>query len=310
MIHLNETYFADSHGIVEKFLFGYLLGGERRPRVIMEKKQRRASKPESQLQKSESVDNKLIPQISEASQDLYRRVLEQASMTADDSSRRWRIVETLFEHGLLFFDPNHYGLALTYARLMSPRADGNIHSLYEVEMRGQAPWPFALDLKRYLGSTTLAGFAALSQRVRIWCKNEPDNRVLVALDEHECSSCAAPVMRGGRMAGVLIVSSTQEDFAQNPSVPITVSDYANLFAAGLSDKDFYPTESIKLVPMPDLSWQRQQISHFYLNRVIECARKQCLSFSEAEQRVLQELEEEFELYASNLRSQIDDNKSL
>jgi len=231
--------------------------------------------------------------------DLYRRVLEQAATTVDDTSRRWHIIETIFEQALLFLDPEHEGLALTYARLMPPRADGSIHSLYEAEMRGQTPWPFTLDFKTYLGSTTLAGAAALSQRVRVWSKIDSETRIPVGLDENEQSSCAAPVMRAGRLAGVLIVSSTIASFVNIAGIPQAVGDYANLLAAGLMDSDFYPTELLRLVPMPELPWQRERIAHTYLNRVIECARKQCLSFPEAEQKVLCDLEEDFERIASH-----------
>lgn len=228
--------------------------------------------------------------------EIYRRVMELAATTVDDASRRWHIIETIFEYALLHLDPDRQGMALTYARLMPPRADGTIHSLYEAEMRGQAPWPFALDFKAYLGSTTLAGAAAMLQRVRTWSIKD-DTRTPVGLDENERSSCAAPVMRGGRLAGVLIVSSALEDFVRNPAVPRTVGDYAHLLAAGLMDGDFYPTSLIRLVPMPELDWQRDKIARSYLNRVVEYARKQCLSFAEAEQKVLQDLEEEFERYA-------------
>lgn len=231
--------------------------------------------------------------------ELYRRVLEQAATTTDNASRRWHIIETIFEQALLFLDPERIGLALTYARLMPPRADGHIHSLYEAEMRGQAPWPFASEFKTYLGSTTLAGAAAMSQRVRIWSRNASDTRIPVGLDEYELSSCAAPVMRGGRLAGVFIVSSALADFVNHPGIPRVVGDYANLLAAGLTDRDFYSVEILRLVPMPELPWQRERISRTYLNRVIECARKQCLSFPEAEQKVLSDLEEEFEHIASS-----------
>lgn len=188
-------------------------------------------------------------------------------------------------------------MALTYARLMPPRADGFIHSLYEAEMRGQAPWPFALDIRAYLGSTTLAGAAAMRQRVQVWSKLDVETRTPVGLDENEHSSCAAPVLRGGRLAGVLIVSSTQEDFVRNSAIPRAVGDYAHLLAAGLMDSDFYEISLLKLAPMPELPWQRERIARFYLNRVTEYARKQCLSFAEAEQKVLQDLEDEFERYA-------------
>ncbi len=73
-----------------------------------------------------------------------------------------------------------------------------------------------------------------------------------------------------------------------------------MLAAGLMDSDFYPVSLIRLVPMPELDWQRNKISRSYLNRVVECARKDGLSFPEAEQKVLQDLEEEFERYASDL----------
>lgn len=228
--------------------------------------------------------------------EIYRRVMELAATTVDDASRRWHVIETIFEYALLHLDPERQGLALTYARLMPPRADGTIHSLYEAEMRGQAPWPFALDFKAYLGSTTLAGAAAMLQRVKVW-NIKDEARTPVGLDENERSSCAAPVMRGGRLAGVLIVSSAQEDFVRNPSVPRAVGDYAHLLAAGLMDSDFYPISLIRLVPMPELNWQRVMIAQSYLNRVVEYARKQCLSFAEAEQKVLQDLEDEFERYA-------------
>ncbi len=231
--------------------------------------------------------------------EIYRRVMEQAATTVDDASRRWHIIETIFEYALLHLDPDRHGMALTYVRLMPPREDGSIHSLYEAEMRGQSPWPFALDFKAYLGSTTLAGAAAMFQRVQVWSAQDADARIPVGLDENEHSSCAAPVMRGGLLAGVLVVSSAQADFVRHPAIPRAVGDYAHLLAAGLMDSDFYQVSLIKLAPMPELGWQREKISRSYLNRVVEYARKKCLSFSEAEQKVLQDLEDEFERYASN-----------
>lgn len=229
--------------------------------------------------------------------EIYRRVMEQAAITVDDASRRWHIVETIFEYALLHLDPDRHGMALTYARLMPPREDGTIHSLYEAEMRGQTPWAFSLDFKAYLGSTTLAGTAAMLQRVYTWSKQDEETRNPIGLDENEHSSCAAPVMRGGRLAGVLIVSSAQDDFVRHPAVPRAIGEYAHLLAAGLMDSDFYPVELVKLVPMPELKWQRERVANTYLNRVVEYARKCCLSFTEAEQKVLQDLEYEFESYA-------------
>ncbi|MGH2507565.1 MAG: helix-turn-helix domain-containing protein [Ktedonobacteraceae bacterium] len=233
--------------------------------------------------------------------EIFHRVLEQAAITVDHASRRWHITETIFEYALLHLDPDRYGLALTYARLMPPREDGTIHALCEMEMRGQAPWAFALDFKTYLGSTTLAGSAAIFQRVKTWSSKDVEARMPVGLDKNERSSCAAPVMRGGRLAGVLIASSVLPDFVHNPTIPGAVNDYANMLATGLADHEFYPVELLKLVPMPELDWQRETISRSYLNRVVECARRDGLSFPEAERKVLHDLEREFECYASGLK---------
>lgn len=239
----------------------------------------------------------------EVQREIFHRVLEQAAVTLDNASRRWHIVETIFEYALLHLDPDHQGMALTYARLMPPQKDGTIHSLCEMEMRGQSPWAFALEFKTYLGSTTLAGSAAIFQRVKTWSINDTEARIPVGLDKNELSSCAAPVMRAGRLAGVLIVSSALPDFVRNPTVPGAVNDYANMLATGLADNEFYPVDLLKLVPMPELDWQRETIARSYLNRVVECARKDGLSFPEAERKVLYDLEREFEDYASGFKSQ-------
>lgn len=261
--------------------------------------QLQASLPDN-LIRHERALHKVTHTISgDVPREIFHRVLEQAAITVDHASRRWHITETIFEYALLHLDPDHLGLALTYARVMPPRADGTIHSLCEVEMRGQAPWPFALDFKTYLGSTTLAGAAAMFQRVRTWSVKDTEARIPVGLDKNERSSCAAPVMRGGRLAGVLIVSSALPDFVHNPTVPGAVSDYANMLATGLADNEFYAVELLKLVPMPELDWQRDMISRSYLNRVVECARRDGLSFPEAERKVLHDLEREFECYASD-----------
>ena len=45
--------------------------------------------------------------------EIYRRIMEQAAITADDASRRWHIVETIFEYALLHLDPERCGMALT-----------------------------------------------------------------------------------------------------------------------------------------------------------------------------------------------------
>jgi len=176
---------------------------------------------------------------------------------------------------------------------MPPREDG-IHSLYELEMRGSYPWPFTLESRTYLGSTTLAGTAAMLQRMQQWDELDSNGRLQIMVDDLERSACAQPVMFAGRMAGVLVVSSTQPGFFMDQAVCRSVVEYARLLTLALNDRDFYPCSQIHLRPMPDLKWQREELSRFYVSRVVACASKENLSLPEAEEHVRQEMEEEFE----------------
>jgi len=225
--------------------------------------------------------------------EIYRRVLELREATVEDDVRRWQITQAIFEDALSRLDPERLGLSILYARLMPPREDG-IHSLYELEMRGSYPWPFTLESKAYLGSTTLAGTAAMLHRMQRWDDLDSDGRVQIMADDLEQSACAQPLMLAGRMAGVLVVSSAQPGFFTDSMVCQSVIEYARLLTLALNDGDFYPFSQLHLMPMPDLKWQRAEMSRSYVNRVIACARQATLSLPEAEEYVRREMEEEFE----------------
>ena len=255
-------------------------------------------------QKTEGTRSKLSPDEQGASaaylanirgpqKDIYRRVLELREATIEDDVRRWQITEAIFEDAMLHLDPEHLGLSIVYARLMPPREDG-IHSLYELEMRGSHPWPFTLESKAYLGSTTLAGRAAMLQHMQRWGDLDSDWRLQIMADDLERSACAQPLMLAGRVAGVLVVSSTQPGFFIDSMACQSVIEYARLLTLALNDRDFYPSSQLCLKPMPDLKWQRAEMSRAYVNRVIACARKENLSLPEAEEYVRREMEAEFE----------------
>ncbi|GCE05292.1 GAF domain-containing protein [Dictyobacter aurantiacus] len=232
------------------------------------------------------------PTVREIDKDIYQHVLELMTNSQDDETRFWQISEVVFEDILEHLDANHLGLAVTYAKLMPAHQDG-IHSLREVKMRGHAPWPDTVDSKAYLGSTTLAGAAAVLQRIQIW--NDTDNnRALVEIDEYERSACAVPVLRGGLLAGVLIVSSTHPDFFKDTTACQAVAEYALLMGVALCDREFFPSALLHLRPMPPLRWQREAITRTYLNRIIAYAHQHSTSRSEAEFWIQREMELEFE----------------
>ena len=105
--------------------------------------------------------------IREVRKDIYRRVFDLITTTPEDDARYWQVTQAVFEYALLHLDSDRRGLSITYANLMPSHEDG-IHSLREAAMRGNYPWPFSLESRAYLGSTTLAGTAAMLQRLQTW----------------------------------------------------------------------------------------------------------------------------------------------
>jgi transcriptional regulator with XRE-family HTH domain len=231
--------------------------------------------------------------LREVQKDIYRRVMELVTTIMDDDTRQWQITQTIFEYALQHFDSERCGLAITYAKLMPAREDG-IHSLVETTMRGNDPWPYALENHTYLGSTTLAGTAAILDRFQTWDNFSESERFQVEIDEFERSACAFPVTRGGRIAGVLIVSSTEPGVFNNPVASQAVIEYAKLLSLAFPEKDFYPFSLLKLRPMPGLKWQRAEISRSYVKRIMTYARKMGISRQEAEAYVRRDMEAEFE----------------
>ncbi|RAQ96277.1 helix-turn-helix domain-containing protein [Thermogemmatispora tikiterensis] len=293
--------FATSLGVSENTVYRWMNGqSEPRPsslRQILE------VMPEHRRELQEAIEQSFpnvldLPpagEIPPVSRELYRQVLELRATIVQDDSRRWQMIQLIFEAAIKHLDPEQRGLALTYAELMPPRPDG-IHSLYEAEVRATSPWSETQESRAFLGSTTLAGTAAMLQRLQTWSELDHEQRHQFVVEEFERSACACPVLFAGRCAGVLIVSSTQADFC-SPPVCQAVNEYALLVALALPESAFYDPSLIHLRPMPDIRWQREEISRTFVNRVIACARRFQLSRPEAEKRVRMEIEEEFEQVA-------------
>jgi transcriptional regulator with XRE-family HTH domain len=244
------------------------------------------------------VLNELIVGRRDVQKDIYRQVMELFTTVVEPGVRRWQIMQAIFEYALLRFDPDRQGLAITYAKLMPTHADG-IHSLYETAMRGNSPWPFALENSIYLGSTTLAGTAAIHDRPQVWDTLDEGDRLQYEVDDFERSACACPVTHGGRIAGVLIFSSTQPAFFADPIACQSAVEYAQLLALAFPENEFYPFSLLNLRPMPDLKWQREEINRSFVNRVIAYARRMGISRQEAEVVVRMHLEVEFEEIGRN-----------
>ena len=239
--------------------------------------------------------------IREVRKDIYRRVFDLIATTPEADARYWQVTQAVFEYALLHLDSDRRGLSITYAKLMPAHEDG-IHSLREAAMRGNYPWPFSLESRAYLGSTTLAGTSAMLQRLQTWDNLGNEERLQVDIDEHERSAAACPIMYAGRISGVLVISSTQTGFFADPMACQAVSEYAQLLALAFHDEDFYPCSLLHLRPMPEVKWQRAEIGRSYVNRIIMYARKHMIARQDAEQHVIVEMEREFEELGRHLNN--------
>lgn len=241
------------------------------------------------------LDMTILARVPEIRIEVYRRVHELIATTADPRNCLWQVAQTVFDYAILHLDTEHKGISIAYASLMPPRDDDDhIHSLYEALVRGTPPWPSMSDCHIFLGSTTLAGAVVTQQRMIRWDSLDEAAHMLVEADIHEASSCAAPVMRGGRIAGVFIVSSAQPCFFDDPTACRAINDLAHLLAMALPDTDFYPYTKLKLRPMLSLNKQREILADGYVQRLLEYARERRVSRAEAEPYVLRDLEKQFE----------------
>ncbi len=224
--------------------------------------------------------------------ELYRQAVELLSNTVE-SEIRWKIMQTIFDAAIAQLDSERLGLAVMFAQLMPERENG-VHSLYEVMTCGTPPWLPTSENHVYLGSTTLAGMAAMSGRTQSWDARDENERAQVDVDIYERSACAHPVTRGGKIAGVLVISSTQPAFFDDPIARQSVIEYAQLLGLAFRDNDFKPYTILNLLPFPTVRWQRAEINNSYINRIVACARQRKMSRPEAEAIVRQEMELEFE----------------
>nr|BBH94548.1 hypothetical protein KTA_27470 [Thermogemmatispora argillosa] len=296
------SQFANALSVSENTVYRWM-NGQSEPRPAYLRQMVEVVMPEYRRELQEAIEQSFpnvldLPPAGEVppvSRELYRQILELRATIVQDDSRRWQMIQLIFEAAIRHLDPEQRGLALTYAELMPPRPDG-IHSLYEAEVRATSPWSETQESRAFLGSTTLAGTAAMLQRLQTWSELDREQRHQFVAEEFERSACACPVLFAGRCAGVLIVSSTQADFF-SPAVCQAVNEYALLVALALPESAFYDPSLIHLRPMPDIRWQREEISRTFVNRVIMYARRFQLSRPEAEKRVRMEMEEEFEQLA-------------
>lgn len=230
--------------------------------------------------------------------DFFAEVLS-IRTTTTDALRFWRMSEMILNQILAQLDPNGLGMSITLVQCMPPSVThGNkIRSLRERAGKGTPPWPSDLEhLSLFLGMESLAGFAVEMRHI-VNVEDLSKQTFLPSYQtEFEVSAAVHPIMLAGRVAGCLSASSTQVGHFSPPRLALLAA-FSDLASLILDREDFYPSNLLELKVMPPPELQRPIISAFRLRvskALIETGYyRQRMSNFEVEQKVWQEIEDEF-----------------
>lgn len=214
-----------------------------------------------------------------------------------DHLRFWTISRQVLQHALRQLDPEPTGMAITVVRCMPPTHDGKIHSLHESVGLGTPPWEGDLEPRAvFLGAESLAAYVTRSCHFEQIPDLKTEQTFVPAYRaEHEVSAAACPIMYAGRVAGCLLLSSTQPRYFLSQTRRLLIESYTRLVALAFDPEEFYPVSMLafQLIPLPD-----EQAPHLatFRQRVMEIMRRSTnrpepLTSIEAEQMAWQELED-------------------
>ncbi len=228
--------------------------------------------------------------------EFYFRVLRTRA-TIPKVLRFSSLCDLILQQALEQLDPNRVGIAVTVVRCMPPSTDKKIRSLRESVGRGTPPWESNLDQQAILlGAESLAGNAVSLSRLVV--NQDLSEEYSLSPGYHgqgEESAAAAPIMLEGKVAGCLLISSSQKNYFQQ-SRQTLIESYADLIAVAFESAEFYDIRQIELglVPFQDvqklyLSSFRQRLSETMIQAT---KNQQPLTIFEAEQIVWQQFEAE------------------
>lgn len=227
---------------------------------------------------------------------LYTRVLSAYSST-HSALLFWSVSQLILQHALTQLATGQDAIEIVVAQCMPPFHNGNVRSLREIIGISSINTNSIFDHKQtFLGVESLASAVLTSPHKRV-VHNFAEERYFYprALDiGEECSCVACPILHTNRVAGCLLVASTEPNYFSSQK-QLLIEQYAELFALAFDAKDFYSLEAIELYPMPRTHEQREYITTFRqrVRQVIkEAGLAQPFTILQAEQQVWQQLEQE------------------
>ncbi len=181
--------------------------------------------------------------------------------TAPDEARFWSICTAIFSEALQQLDTDGQGLCMSVVQCMAPLRDAPIHCLRECVALGTLPWDERIEQRtRFLGAKSLAGHAIASGSIQVITDSSQEAGLATNLPEHALSAIAIPILYTNRIAGCLLIASTQRDYFRSLTRVNLIKDYAALLTLAFLPEEFYAIEKIALKPMPLFQEQQQYLS--------------------------------------------------
>ena len=230
--------------------------------------------------------------------EFYARLL-QARASTSENLRFWSTCHLILQQALEQLDPERLGMSIWVVRCMPPSGPYNkVRSLRESVGLGTPPWPGNMEQTAvFLGAESLACNAVTLCRPIIVQDVEQECLTTSAgWIEYERSAAAYPILFAGRVAGVLLVSSTQKNYFLWQVSTDLIQRYADLLALAFDPQEFYAPEQIALFIMPPPEEQKASFAkfrHLVSQTMRDAAQKnQLVSNTQADLLVWQRLEDE------------------
>lgn len=226
----------------------------------------------------------------------YSSVLE-AFRTTPSSLRFWSIAKFILYQALEHLNPSRLGMDIIIAKCTPPHPGQKVRSLRETIGLGTSPGLDSLEAKGlFYGIESFAGYAISTGRT-LTMRDLTKNLTYLPFQHIESSAsvAACPILRAGRVAGCVVVSSTQPGYFVLSKIAL-LEKYTDLISLAFADSDFYSLEDIELGTMPFYQIQMEHFSDFR-QRIVNVMKQAMISnhpitLAEAEQRVLHDLEDE------------------
>src|SRR6266516_3390730 len=202
------------------------------------------------------------PVIKEVPSVLYARILEAHAMVAD-TIRMWTICNLVMQQLVRQLDPEQLGIVASIVQCQPPSTDDQkVRSLREQFQEKSPALKDVADRGYFLGAESLVGYAVVNCRPVVIQDIHRTAAPLLVHQMAEMGSAAAyPLQKGGRVAGGLLILSTQKQYFSHARQAL-IESYAHLLNLAFRDSVFYALEDIALQIMPSEAMQDAYLSAF------------------------------------------------